>query len=189
VTVALASHPKVKLKVEDFDLLAEKGGLAGIARSELLDGDIYLVAPQYSRHADANSLFYDALLDWSRASRPDLVVRTEASVAMPPNDEPMPDVILCTRPTGRKAIPVESVALLVEIADDSRERDLGYKAELFARQGVPEYWVADLEKQVVVRHSRPSQRGYGARDEVSFGKRIEAATLAGLSVETTDLVD
>ena len=189
MTVALASHPKVKLKVEDFDLLAEGGGLSGLERTELLDGDIYLMAPQYSQHANAKSLFYEALLDWSRAHRPNLVVRTEASVAMLPNDEPMPDVILCGRPTGRKGIPVESVALLVEIADESRSRDLGYKAGLYARQGVPEYWVVDLSKRVVVCHTAPTDEGYANRARMTFGEPVNAATLSALTVDTVALLE
>ena len=188
MTIALASHAKVKLKVDDFDLLAENGGLAGLERTELLDGDIYLMAPQYSRHLNAKALFHEGLLDWVRANRPDLVVRTEGSVAMPPNDEPMPDIILCARPRGQRGIPVESVALLVEIADESRDRDLGYKAELYARQGVPEYWVVDLKRQVVIGHAQPSEHGYGEPTRTPFGETVSAATTAGLSVETTDLL-
>ena len=153
MTVQLATHPKVKLRVDDFDLLAESGALAGLERTELLDGDIYLMSPQYLPHAFPKSVFYDALLDWARAHRPDLRVLMEVSVAMPPNDEPIPDVVLTNTPRGKRGVPVENVFLLIEIADDSRKRDLGYKAELYARQGVPEYWVVDLKKAVVVRHA------------------------------------
>ena len=185
----LASHSKVKLRVDDFDRLAEGGGLVDFERTELLDGDIYLMAPQYSLHSFAKSLFYDAVLDWTRANRPDLFVRTETSVAMPPNDEPMPDVILTSERRGRKGIPAATILLLVEIADDSRDRDLGYKADLYARQGVPEYWVVDLKERVVVQHSVPGEAGYAVADAVPFGKAAVAATLTGLSVDTADLLD
>lgn len=185
----LASHSKVKLRVDDFDLLATNGGLVGLERTELLDGDIYLMAPQYAPHLDAKALFHEALLDWSRAHRPDLMVRTEGSVAMPPNDEPMPDVILLRRVRRQKGIPVESVVLLVEVADESRDRDLDYKAGLYARQGVPEYWVVDLQKQVVVRHSAPGEAGYGVADPLPFGEPVRAATLEDLSVSTGELLD
>ena len=161
MTVELASHPKVKLRVDDFDLLALNGGLDGLERTELLDGDIYLMSPQYNRHSHAKSLFYDALLDWTREHRPEWSVRSETSVAMPPHDEPLPDVILCDRPTGTKGIAVATVHLLIEIADDSRARDLGYKKALYARQGVPEYWVADLAEGKVWRFSSPGGEGYG----------------------------
>lgn len=188
MTVELATHPKVKLRVEDFDLLAMNGGLEGLERTELLDGDIYLMSPQYSPHSDAKSLIYEALLDWKRLYRPELAVRTESSVAMPPNDEPMPDLILCDWERREKGIPVEAVLLLVEIADASRARDMGYKKDLYARQGVPEYWVVDIDKRKVWRFSSPNADGYGAEAEVPFGELLHAATLEWLVVETVGLV-
>jgi Uma2 family endonuclease len=179
----------VKLRVDDFDLLAENGGLVDLERTELLDGDIYLMAPQYSLHSFAKSLFYDALLDWTRANRPDLFVRTETSVAMPPNDEPMPDVILTGERRGQKGIPAATIMLLIEIADESRDRDLGYKAQLYAQQNVPEYWVVDLKERVVVQHSGASEAGFEVTASLPFGDAVRAATLAGLAVDTGELLD
>jgi Uma2 family endonuclease len=187
MNATLSPGPKVKLRVDDFDLLAESGALAGLERSELLDGDIYLMSPQYNRHGNAKSLFHEALLDWVRANRPDLVVRTEQSVAMPPHDEPMPDVIVCTKPTGAKGIAVSTVALLVEIANESAAHDLGYKAGLYAAQGVPEYWVIDLAGGKVFRHAQPGSKGYSQRDEMPFGREVISLTLKGLAVPTVDL--
>ena len=187
MTVELAMYPKVKLRVEDFDLLAMNGGLEGLDRTELLDGDIYQMSPQYSPHSDAKSLFYEALLDWKRLHRPELAVRTESSVAMPPNDEPMPDLIICEWERRAKGIPVEAVLLLIEIADTSRQRDMGYKKALYARQGVPEYWVVDINRRKVWQFSSPGADGYGAEAEVPFGDTLRAVTLVGLAVETVEL--
>lgn len=187
MTVELAMYPKVKLRVEDFDLLAMNGGLEGLDRTELLDGDIYQMSPQYLPHGTAKALFYEALLDWKREHRPELALLSEVSVAMPPNDEPMPDVILCDQPRGTKGIPVETVHLLIEIVDASRQRDMGYKKHLYARQGVPEYWVVDIDKRKVWWFSSPGAEGYGAEAEVAFGETLYATTLEGLTVDTAGL--
>jgi Uma2 family endonuclease len=108
-------------------------------------------------------------------------------VAMPPHDEPMPDVILCTVPRGDKGLAVETVHLLIEIADDSRTRDLGYKQSLYARQGVPEYWVVDLADGLVHCFCAPDAGAYGEHRTSIFGMQFEAATVAGLVVETKGL--
>ena len=187
MTVELATHPKVKLRVEDFDLLAMNGGLEGLERTELLDGDIYQMSPQYLAHGTAKALFYEALLDWKRKHRPELALLSDVSVAMPPSDEPMPDVILCDKPRGIKGVPVETVHLLIEIADTSRQRGMGYKKSLYARQGVPEYWVVDIDKRKVWQFSSPGVEGYEAEIEVPFGEILRAATLAGLYVETVEM--
>lgn len=173
--------------MEDFDLLALHGGLAGLQRSELLDGDIYPTSPQYTRHARIKARFYNAVFLWQQANRPDLEVLSEVSVAMPPHDEPMPDVVLCDVPLGDKGVAVETVHLLIEIADAASAGDLGYKKALYARQGVPEYWVADLVKGLVHCFGSPGTEGYADERKVAFGERVEAATLAGLTVETGGL--
>jgi Uma2 family endonuclease len=187
MNATLSPRPKVKLRVDDFDLLANSGALAGLERSELLDGDIYLMSPQYSRHGNAKAAFHEALLDWARAHRPDLVVRTEMSVAMPPHDEPMPDIIVCTKPTGAKGIPVGSVALLIEVANETLEHDLSYKAALYVSQGVPEYWVVDLVGRKIIQHALPGDKIYGRVEQVAFGQTVAAVTLAGLAFETAGL--
>ena len=73
------------MRVEDFDLLAMDGGLEGLERTELLDGDIHLLGPQYVPHGMAKAVFHDALLEWKRVYRPELSLFTAASVAMPPH--------------------------------------------------------------------------------------------------------
>ena len=188
MTVELASRPKVKLRVDDFDILALGGALVDLGRTELLDGDIYAMNSQYTRHAMVKAHFYNALFLWTLSDRPDLTVLSEVSVAMPPHDEPIPDVVLCDRPTGTKGIPVETVHLLIEIADDSRARDLGYKKDLYARQGVPEYWVADLAKSEAWCFWSPGSDGYGAERSMKFGELVESTTIDGLGVETTGLL-
>lgn len=187
MTVELASRPKVKLRVEDFDLLALSGGLADLGRTELLDGDIYQMNAQYTRHAMVKLHFHEVLLFWRRSFRPNWVALSEASVAMPPHDEPIPDIILCDRPSGTMGIDVSTVHLLIEIADDSRARDLGYKKALYARQGVPEYWVADLAKNKIHCFASPSAEGYKAQRLIGFGDPVEAVTLNGLAVDTSAL--
>lgn len=188
MTVALAPLPKVKLTVEDFDLLAANGGLAGLERTELLDGDIYLMSPQYLLHGRAKAFFYNALVNWSQVHRTEFSVLSEVSIAMPPNDEPMPDVIVTGDALGEGAMRVEGVALLVEIAVSSAEFDLGYKADLYARQGVPEYWVVDLAEQRVIRHDSPSPSGYAPPMPFAFGAKMPSATLDALAIDTSDLL-
>lgn len=188
MTIALAPRPKVKLRVEDFDLLAESGGLAGLERTELLDGDIYLMSPQYRQHAFAKSVFYDAIRDWTVANTAELRTLMEVSVAMPPNDEPIPDIVLTSEWKGRLGVPVASVALLVEIADSSLRDDLDYKGPLYALQGVPEYWVVDLAGRKVFRHAEPGSDGYDRIDEIEFGQTVEAVTLDALAVNTDELL-
>ena len=111
----------------------------------------------------------------------------EATVAMPPHNAPEPDLLLTREPDGEGPVPLASVARVIEIADTTLSNDLGIKAEVCARGGVPEYWVVDIAGRLVVRMWSAAEDAYAQRDECAFGARVESATIAGLGVETAAL--
>jgi Uma2 family endonuclease len=100
---------------------------------------------------------------------------------------PEPDIALARRADG-KAIAGSDVVLAVEISDTTLDDDLGRKMRLYAAHGIAEYWVADVERQVIHQLWSPGAEGYAERREVALGERIEAVTIAGLGVETVGLV-
>ncbi|MEO6214850.1 MAG: Uma2 family endonuclease [Sphingomonas sp.] len=112
---------------------------------------------------------------------------TEASIALSDHDAPAPDIVLTSEPRGEGLIPLHSVALVVEIADTTLGSDMKRKATIYARAGVPEYWVADVTAKVIHQMWAPEGEAYTERREVEFGDRVEAATVAGLAVETLRL--
>ncbi|MFV3618088.1 Uma2 family endonuclease, partial [Mycobacterium tuberculosis] len=71
-------------------------------------------------------------------------VAVEISVALGQHDVPEPDLTLTTEPDGDGLIPADSVGLIVEVADATLQSDLQKKAAIYARHGVAEYWVADV---------------------------------------------
>ncbi|WP_033343870.1 Uma2 family endonuclease [Catenuloplanes japonicus] len=76
---------------------------------------------------------------------PDLMVVTETSLAVDDGNEPRPDVgVILGKNAGVSPAPIEKVPLVAEvISPESRTRDRRDKAVLFARAGVPYYWVID----------------------------------------------
>lgn len=111
----------------------------------------------------------------------------ETTVAMPPHDAPEPDLIVTNEPQGAGPIPLASGALLVEISDTTLTMDLGNKQVLYAQQGVPEYWVADVQGRVVYQMWQPGERGYAEHRTLPFGAIIASQSLHGLEAETARL--
>jgi Uma2 family endonuclease len=73
--------------------------------------------------------------------------------------------------------------LVVEILSPStRRRDVGVKAALYARFGVPEYWVVDPEDDRVEVHVLDGA-AYRLETRVSAPAVLEAATIADVSVD------
>ena len=176
---------KYKLTVDDFVRL-DKTGVFGTTRTELLDGDIIIMNAEYRPHAwVAGELGY-RIRRALEVIGSDLWVMS-ASVALSDHDMPLPDIVLTTEPRGAGPIPLGSVALIVEVASSTLDRDMGKKLALYAKAGVSEYWVVDLNARTI--HQRWKRQGetYADRRTVAFGDRIEAATIAGLTVDTDSL--
>ncbi|GAA0315558.1 Uma2 family endonuclease [Sphingomonas oligophenolica] len=177
----------VKLRVEDYLLLDESGAFEPYRKTELIEGEVYFVNAQHRPHALAKAELYDALRDSLRAMSSVLRPLTEASIALSAHDAPEPDIVLTNEPRGEGLIPVGSVALVVEISDTTVSSDLKRKAVIYARAGVPEYWVADVNTKLIHQMWAPADEAYAERREIAFGEPIDAATITGLSIGTTSL--
>ena len=182
-----ASIP-IKLRVRDYALLADAGAFDHLGNTELVDGIVYGMSPQYRTHGYArDQLAYRIRRVLENMGSP-LHVATEQSVDVAEHNEPLPDIILTTEPRGEGAIPGASVALLVEVSVSTRTFDLGDKAASYAAADIPEYWVVDVRAKTLHILWSPGADGYRERREVAFGERAESATMAGLAVATEELV-
>jgi Uma2 family endonuclease len=175
----------VKLRIEDYLLLDRSGAFDAYAKTELIEGEIYFMNAQHRPHALAKMELYDALRDRLREMKSSLRPIVEASIAIPERSAPEPDIVLTSEPLGEGLIPLASVALIVEVSDTTLASDLGRKAMLYARHGIPEYWVADLESGLMHQMWSPQAETYRERRKVRFGEVIEAVTIDGLAVETS----
>ena len=178
---------RVKLRVEDYLALDEAGAFAGYGKTELLDGEIVYMNAQHRAHARIKSRLHLLIAAALLKADGHLEALVEGSVSMPPHNAPEPDIAITAEPEGDGLIPMASVALAIEVADSTLRNDLGRKQRIYARAGVPEYWVVDIANAVIHQMWRPSGNGYTERREVAFGERLTAATVAGLMVETTTL--
>ena len=170
----------VKLRIEDYLALDGLGAFADYAKTELIDGEILFMNAQHRPHARVKMELYDRLRDALAILGSALRPIVEVSISVPPHSVPEPDIVLTSEPDGDGLVPLASVALIVEVADTTLVSDLGRKAHVYARHGIPEYWVADVNARVIHQMWRPRGEVYDERREVAFGERIEAATIAGL---------
>lgn len=177
----------IKLRIEDYLLLDQSGAFDAYAKTELIDGEILYINAQHRLHARTKMKLYDAISATLRDIMSPLTALVEASIAIPDNGAPEPDIVLTSEPDGEGLIPLDTVALVVEVADTTLANNLGVKSALYARGGIPEYWVADVEAKVIHQLWAPEGEAYGERRVVAFGERIEAVTVAGLVVETKGL--
>jgi Uma2 family endonuclease len=144
-----------------YESLVEAGAFGPEDRVELLDGLLVLREPQGSRHAVAVALVRAAL---ERAFGKGHHVREEKPLALDDTSEPEPDLVVVRGGPRRyaDAHPREPL-LVVEVADTSLALDRLRKGRLYARAGVMDYWVLNIEDGLLEVYRQPvrasSRRG------------------------------
>lgn len=178
---------RVKLRVEDYLALDKAGAFDAYGRTELIEGEVVYMNAQHRPHARIKSRLVRLLGDALDRLGGRLEALVEGSVAMPPHNVPEPDIAITAEPEGEGLIPLSSLALIIEVADSTIRTDLGRKKKIYAREGVGEYWVADVRKAVFHQFWMPIDGIYSENRQVRFGERIDAMTIAGLSIATATL--
>jgi Uma2 family endonuclease len=148
---------------------------------ELIDGDIVTVTLQKSRHATAVRLAETAL---RHAFCEHVDVRTQLPLALDAASEPEPDVtVVAGSPRDYRDAHPSTALLVVEVADASLLVDRTTKASLYARAGIPDYWLLNLVDGVIEVHRNPQRSAdappawrYGAVER--YGSQDRVAPLA-----------
>jgi Uma2 family endonuclease len=137
----------------EYERVVELGVFRPDERLELLDGLLVVREPQGRRHAAAIRRVLAAL---HRALGEAWQIDSQLPVALDDASEPEPDVAVVERDRHayRDAHPSRAV-LIVEVADRSYRTDHEYKASLYARAGVPEFWIVDLAHDTLEVHRDP----------------------------------
>lgn len=179
---------RAKLTAREFWLLAESGAFQNHARTELIEGEIWVVNSVHRWHARTVVNLAVALTDAIKDASLALEVLGAGSVSMSDDSVPEPDLsVIVPEQEDADTIGLAELKLAVEISDSTAEFDLGRKAKLYARHGVPEYWVFHREAREIIQHWEPSLEGYREKHTIAFGERVESVTIAGLEIETNGI--
>jgi len=185
----LSAPRPLKLTLEDFLLLDEAGAFNGYRKVELIEGVLYTMNPQQTRHAVAKTDLAFRLYTALKALGSEFLPVVEGTVAMPPKSAPEPDIAVGQVVRGEKAyMPLSAVSFVVELSDSTLRYDLGKKKRLYARHLVPEYWVVDPEAGRIHQFWGANRDGYRQSRVHSLGEPIESVVVTGLMVETDGLV-
>jgi Uma2 family endonuclease len=172
-----------RLTVGDYYRMAEVGILAPDARVELIDGDVIDMAPPGSLHAATVTFLTRALM---RAVDDHALVLTQNPVRLSDFSEPQPDLALL-KPRDdlyRGHHPrAGDVYLVVEVAASSLRFDTKTKLPLYARHGIAETWLVDLDGKRFVRHRAPQEGTYSLVEEPELGSPLGIAGLPQITVD------
>lgn len=168
--------------VEEFEQLGEAGAFSN-GRVELIEGEIVEMPPQRAPHAYA-IIRASALLQ--RVFGNGFTVRCQVPIVLAEVSELEPDLaVVAGDPLAR--VPLEhpgSALLIVDISESTLTYDRTRKANLYAKAGVPEYWIVNLVDRVLEVRSDPSAGVFKSVRVLRPGESVSplAAPAASLAV-------
>ena len=149
-----------KWTVKEYHKLGEMGFFHPEERVELLSGNIIKMSAKGTAHTSAlgrtdrllQNLFEN--LAW---------VRLQDPIALDDNSEPEPDIAVVRIDPFDYAThhPTPSeVYLIIEVADSSLTFDREIKAKAYARSGIADYWVLNVNDRQIHVFREPAENGY-----------------------------
>ncbi len=173
--------------VEDCDRLRELDFLP--EKYELIEGVVIDRMGQTSRHATLICALLCVLAPPFGIER----VRIQCPICILGElglyNEPVPDASVTQKTYhSYNDNPTPADLLLVaEVSDRTLRSDLTTKALLYAKAGIPEYWVVDIKKSLLLVHRSPTTEGYTDITEWSVGESVAPLALPDRLVSVTEL--
>lgn len=171
---------------DEYHRLAAAGVFTPGARVQLVRGEIVEMTPQSPAHATAIRLIQQRL---QAVFREGYDVRAQLPLALSEDSEPEPDVAVVpgtARDYSREH--PRSAVLVVEVAGGTLPFDRGPKAVMYAQAGVWEYWIVDLDRQVLEVYRDPLASGYASMTAVRRGEAVAAAAAPNAPMLVADLL-
>jgi Uma2 family endonuclease len=152
--------PPYRLTVNEYERL-RKVGILDDTPVELIDGYVVKKMGKTPQHI----WVVDRLLELMKPLTSGWWCRKEDPVRIPDFDEPEPDVAVVrgSRDDYRDRIPEpEDIALVIEVAETTLDRDQGKKWDAYAHARIPVYWIVNLVHRRVEVYTNPGPAGYAS---------------------------
>jgi len=179
---------KRRFTADDYQRMGQAGILSEDDRVELIDGEVVAMTPIGPRHNAAVNRANRAMVT---AVGDTAIVQVQGSVRLGLYHEPQPDLVLL-RPqadyyASRLPGPAD-ILLVVEIAESSIDYDREVKARLYAESGVREYWLVDLNDNVVFAHSTAESGTYRSPQRYRRGQSLRPEALPDCAIAVDALL-
>ncbi|HWE61369.1 MAG TPA: Uma2 family endonuclease [Chloroflexota bacterium] len=184
---AVYTPTRYRFSVQEYEQMGTRGILHEDLRVELIDGEILQMSPIGERHLWCVNRFNRRLV---LALGERAIVSIQNPVVLSGHDEPQPDVVVL-RPSAEehRGTPLPGdVALMIEVSDSTLAYDRRVKLPLYARAGIAETWIADLQHDVIVQYADPQGGTYQAATTYRRGDVVVCGTLPDLALAVAALL-
>jgi Uma2 family endonuclease len=168
---------------KEYDQMVEANVFGEDDRLELVEGVLVAMSRQTWHHAAiVEALSNDLTRAVDRAYR----VRTQLPFVAGDFSEPEPDIVTVRHEPKRREHP-DKALLIIEVANESLRYDRTTKLEVYAKSGVPEYWIVDCKAMAVEVYTQPSGKRYKRKRVLHDGDTLKPTKLPGIAIAVADL--
>lgn len=188
LSALLAREPARRISVDEYHRMIEAGILDEDEHVELLEGVIVSVSPQGRPHARVIQWLNRHLV---KTLGDEYAVLPQLPLTLGGFSEPEPDPAVVRAADAASGEEHPTTALLVvEVARDSPRKDRAVKGAIYARHGIPEYWIVNVKDGCVEVYREPDAQAGRYRDMSTLhtADTLASTAVPGLSVALTELL-
>jgi len=176
-----------RFTVEEYEHLAETGFFRPDERVELLNGEIFNMAPIGIRHAKAVQRL---IRQMSRKFAEVALVDSQTPFILDDESEPQPDILLLRlefEKVMKRPRPAD-ILLVVEVSDSTYRFDSSDKLRAYARNGIREYWIINLQDSCVEVYRSPQGERYTEQFKQTTGTMVSPLEFSDRSLAVADIL-
>jgi Uma2 family endonuclease len=178
-----------RFTVQDYHRMAEAGIFREDDRLELLEGDVVEMPPIGPGHAGAVKRLMNSFLPLQGERK--AIISVQDPIRLSAHSEPQPDLaLLKPRPDfyAWEHPSPEDVFLVVEVMDSLVSYDREVKVPLYARFGIQETWLVDVEQGLIEVYREPNPEGYRQVRTLRRGEHLSPQAFPELILTVDELL-
>jgi Uma2 family endonuclease len=181
-SVNLGHLKPLQLSLEDFEALyVENPRFAG-RRFELIRGEVFEMTPMGDNHYGAITLLGREL---TLKLLPVAMVSVQTPVRAPlVGSRPEPDFTVMHLADFTGKVPLlASACAVIEVSDSTLKHDRKVKLEDYAREGVTEYWIVNLNDLTLEVYRQPQGDTYGEKHTYQPGQLVSLMAFPDILID------
>ena len=176
-----------RLRVEDYEKMIEHGIFDEDEKIELWEGVLIKMSPKGIKHR--NSTYLASTLFQEKFGR-SLITQSQDPIRLNDFSEPEPDIVLAEAPLSKYTLnhpTPKDIYLVMEIADTSVEKDRR-KAVNYARNGIRQYLLLNLNTNEIEDYREPSADGYRFKKTYTADESFNLVAFPEVEIKVADLL-
>lgn len=178
--------PYHRWSVEEYHRMALSGLLDESDRVELIEGELIDMAPIGSKHAFIVNRLSQT---FSAKAGQQYFVSTQNPVQLGERSEPQPDLALLKHGNYMDKLPVAAeVLLIVEVSHTTLDYDRDVKLTLYARHGISEVWLLDVNAGELTVYREPAEGQYRLIRKPTRAEAVSPALVPAVAISLAEVL-